>query len=119
MEKKSFGFKGLVSTIVVLTIIIVFILFFASFRISIAEKPVLFLISGVFVMCVLMLLYEAMCCLFSYKSEQKALDRAQEMETQKLKFDQELKWKEIDKKVLEIEELKKENKALKDRLEQL
>lgn len=119
MEKKSFGFKGLVSSIVVLTILIVFILFFASFRISIAEKPVLFLISGVFVMCILMLLYEALCYRFSYKSEQKALDRAQERELLKLKFDQELKWKEVDKKDLEIDELNKENKALKDRLEQL
>lgn len=119
MEKKSFGFKGLVSTIVVLTILIVFILFFASFKISIAEKPVLFLISGVFVMCVLMLLYEALCYRFSYKSEQKALNRAHEIELQRLKFDQEQKWQDIAKIKQERDEFEAKNKALEAKCEGL
>lgn len=119
MEKKKFGFKGWITAIVVIACIFLSALLLASFNIAVSDKPVVYLIAGLFVLCIFMFLYEAMCYRFYFLDAQKKSEREHDIELIKLKFNQEKEWRGIDKNDQELNSLKAENETLKSQLSSL
>lgn len=119
MEKKSFGFKGRITTVLVIACVILIVLFVASFSITVSEKPVVYLISGLFVLSIFMLLYEAMCYRYYFLEAQRKLEQEHEIKLIELKFEQEKEWRGIDKNDQERDSLKTENETLKSQLNSL